>query len=65
MVKVEQALIDPKWEWGKCNLGGEVEMVFVTLVHPAHGPITSLLPRSVARQMGAALVDLAADKKPE
>jgi hypothetical protein len=53
--KVTQALLDPKWEWGKLAIDGK-EHIFITLHHPAYGPITSLVPNRVAGDMAQQLL---------
>ena len=56
--KVYQALLDPKWEWGTIEIDGK-QHIQITLFHPDHGTITSLIPRNVAISMAENLLRLA------
>jgi hypothetical protein len=53
--KVEHALLDPKWEWGKLEIDNTPH-IFITLYHPAYGPITSIVPHRVASDMAQQLL---------
>ncbi len=50
MEKITQALIDPKWKWGKVIIDGKT-LLFLMLVHPVHGEIVSLIPKDTMLQM--------------
>ena len=54
----DQVLIDPKWKWGICEIGS-VRVPFVSLIHPVHGLISALVPRSVMMKMGEDFTKLA------
>ena len=57
-VVADQVCIDPKWKWGLCQIG-DVQMPFITLVHPVHGMITALVPPSVLKTMSDDFAKLA------
>lgn len=48
--KIEAALIDPAWKWGVVQFG-EVAVPYLTLVHPTHGEIASLLLPATVESM--------------
>ena len=58
-MKIDLALIDPKWEWGTCAFG-DVTMPFITVHHPVHGAITSLVPPPVLETMVQSLTEILA-----
>lgn len=54
-MKIEQALIDPRWSWGFIELGAQ-RLPCLTLHSPAHGDIHSILSPDVMQQLGEWLV---------
>lgn len=55
--KVYIVLLDPKWIWGTLIFDNK-NLIFLSLAHPEHGVITSLIPKDVAKSMGEALLQL-------
>lgn len=47
-IKIELALIDPKWNWGRMEMEN---MPFLMLHHPEHGPIACILAEETLDQL--------------
>lgn len=56
-MKIEQALIDPRWEVGTVTIGGVVHPL-ITLEHPAHGLIHSIITKETATELASLLAKI-------
>lgn len=59
--KITEVLVDPKWKWGRIQLGN---LPFITLVHPIHGEITSVLADETLNAFISGLITLQNMKDP-
>ncbi|MFA5897733.1 MAG: hypothetical protein WC829_01340 [Hyphomicrobium sp.] len=60
--KVMQVLLDPEWQWGSVQIE-DVSLPIITLLHPAHGPITSIVPVKAVHEIIAGLTKLVMTKQ--
>jgi hypothetical protein len=51
MNKIEQALIDPEWEWGVLSVD-DARLHFLTLHHPVYGSIHCVLAKDTMQKLG-------------
>lgn len=59
--KLGCVLMNPEWTWGSVNIDG-TKILLLSVNHPVHGIIYSLLPREVVKEIADGLSKLLTKK---